>query len=131
MLNHINIVAYEHAAVIKPSFNLTPITLALSLALMTMITGTLQQAHAAEAQTQVQIREYNISAGPLAEVINLFASTSKLALTFDAATLKGIQSNGLRGKYSITQGFGKLLEGKGLQVQSSADGTYTLEKYRT
>lgn len=79
-------------------------------------------AQADSAHTQA----YQISAGPLAEVLGRFASAAGVALSFDAALLQGRQSQGLQGQYGVEDGFARLLQGSGLQAVRQAEGIYGL-----
>ncbi|MBN7823086.1 STN domain-containing protein, partial [Bowmanella yangjiangensis] len=79
-------------------------------------------ARADSAHTQA----YQISAGPLAEVLGRFASAAGVALSFDAALLQGRQSQGLQGQYGVEDGFARLLQGSGLQAVRQAEGVYGL-----
>ncbi|MDR6713720.1 outer membrane receptor for ferric coprogen and ferric-rhodotorulic acid [Pseudomonas hunanensis] len=80
---------------------------------------------AAEASVG-QTRAYNVAPGTLAEALSRFASVSGLALSFDAARVKGLNSPGLQGQYSVDSGFAALLAGSGLQVVRQANGVYVL-----
>lgn len=110
------------------TFQLTPLRIAISIAFTGLSVVHASTALAADQNIQQQVYQYNIDAGPLAEVINLFASASGLALTFEADTLKDIQSQGLHGQFTIQQGFSKLLSENGLQAVKSDDGTYIIRK---
>ena len=93
---------------------LLPSTLALSL-LATVATGAWAQA-----------LHYDISAGPLDSAISRFAAASGVMISFSAEDAAGLQSAGLRGEYELEQGFARLLQGSGLQVQQIGDKRYVL-----
>lgn len=81
-----------------------------------------------KAEQQQVVHQYDINPGPLAQVINLFASVAGLALTFDANDLDNRPSQGLSGQYTINQGFAKILNGTGLQAIKNDDGSFVLKK---
>ncbi len=101
-----------------------PLALAIALALGA---GALA---AASAQAAEAVR-YDIAGGPLAEVLGRFASAAGVALSFDAAQLRGRQSAGLHGSYDVTGGFSALLVGSGLQAEHQANGSYVLRPVPT
>jgi iron complex outermembrane recepter protein len=85
--------------------------------------------YAADSKAEQQtVRQYDIEGGPLAEVINLFASAAGVVLTFNAEDLQNKTSPGLHGQFSVNQGFAKLLNGTGLQVKKNEDGSFILKK---
>ncbi|UCJ17879.1 TonB-dependent receptor [Pseudomonas sp. MM211] len=84
-------------------------------------------AEPAQASSSASVRQYNIGAGSLTEVLSRFASQAGVALSFDAAQTNGRQSKGLQGAYSVEAGFATLLADSGLQA-SNAGGSYILGK---
>lgn len=82
----------------------------------------------AEAATQIQAREFNINPGSLTTVLNQFAATAGVTLSFSTAQTNGVKSQGLKGRYSIQQGFHTLLAGSGLEVIESGEGVFVLQK---
>ncbi|MRR56658.1 MAG: TonB-dependent receptor [Deltaproteobacteria bacterium] len=76
----------------------------------------------AMAQTAPGSRQYDISAGPLDQVLTRFAQQAGVAVATDAASLKGLQSKGLHGKYGVEEGFAVLLRGSGYGVGKTSDG---------
>ncbi|WP_050466856.1 TonB-dependent siderophore receptor [Herbaspirillum chlorophenolicum] len=78
---------------------------------------------AAPVQAQVrQVASYDIPAGPLADALNRFAQQANVAIVMDASSLKGLQSQGLKGSYSVEEGFGALLKGSGHAAARTAAG---------
>lgn len=100
------------------------LALAIQLALGAAVLAPVA-ALAAETGT-AQTRAYAIAAGSLAQALGEFASASGVALSFDAARTQGQQSPGLRGQYSVDDGFAALLAGSGLQAVRQANGVYLL-----
>ena len=68
-----------------------------------------------------------VPAGPLGRALSVFAARAGVALTFDPALTEGLSSPGLKGSYSVQEGFDRLLEGSGLEAVARADG-YTLRQ---
>jgi outer membrane receptor for ferric coprogen and ferric-rhodotorulic acid len=96
--------------------------LAACLALATAMPATAPAAPALQAGQ----RSFSIAAGPLAQVVALYAHQAGVALSFDAAQLGQRQSPGLRGSYTLEDGFARLLEGTSLQAVRESGGVYTL-----
>jgi len=71
-------------------------------------------------------RTYHLAAGPLADVLARFAARAGVPLSFDPALLKGAQSQGLEGNYSVPEGFARLLAGSGYSLITTDSGGYTL-----
>ncbi|GAB7532829.1 TonB-dependent receptor [Pseudomonas sp. 3A(2025)] len=84
------------------------------------------QATAAETASESRVRSYDIAAGSLTEVLSRFAAEAGAAISFNAAQLQGRQSPGLRGSYSVQEGFATLLAGSNFQVVAQANGSYVL-----
>ena len=85
-----------------------------------------QLSMAAEAAPVV--RQYDIAAGTLEEALSAFAAASDVALSFDPALVAGRQSRGLKGGYSLQQGFDTILKGSGLGVVAKGNAGYTVIK---
>ncbi|MEG3060141.1 MAG: TonB-dependent siderophore receptor [Comamonas sp.] len=98
--------------------------LVLWLLLAAPVAASAQPMPGAEARTQ--LHSFAIAAGPLTHVIAQYANQAGVALTFDAAQIGARRSPGLRGAYSVSDGFARLLEGTHLQAQREASGVYTL-----
>lgn len=67
-------------------------------------------------------RHYDISAGPLDQALSRFALQAGVALSFEAGTLKGLQTPGLKGGYGVEEGFAMLLRGSGYAVSKTPAG---------
>lgn len=77
---------------------------------------------AAETAASGAAREYDIPAGRLSDVLAQFAVASNVALSFDPQTLAGQRSDGLQGRYTMRDGFARLLAGSGYELVQ-LDGT--------
>ncbi|WP_028605452.1 TonB-dependent receptor [Ottowia thiooxydans] len=72
------------------------------------------------------VRPFDIPAGPLASGITRFAAAAGVAISFDASQLRDLQSSGVKGSYSVDQGFAQLLRGSGWEARHQGNGNYTL-----
>ena len=73
-----------------------------------------------------QARAYDIEPGTLTETLSRFASQSGVALSFDDASTQARRSPGLKGSYTVEQGFAVLLAGSGLHAARQENGVYLL-----
>ncbi|NWC07563.1 TonB-dependent receptor [Pseudomonas agarici] len=71
-------------------------------------------------------RSYQVSAGGLGAALTRFAGLAGVNLSVDPALVSGRQSSGLSGEYEVQEGFARLLQGSGLQLQAVGDQAYTL-----
>lgn len=71
-------------------------------------------------------RSYEVPAGTLGIALTRFAGLAGVSLSVDPALVSGRRSAGLSGTYSVDEGFARLLQGSGLQLQPVGDGAYTL-----
>lgn len=83
-------------------------------------------AQAQDAASLSQQQDFAIAAGPLGTVLNRFATEAGIVLSFDTDLTLGRQSQGLQGRYSVDEGFSRLLAGTGLQAIAGADNSYVL-----
>jgi outer membrane receptor for ferric coprogen and ferric-rhodotorulic acid len=122
---------------LSPDF-VSPLRQVLSAALLTtaaMSWQPLVMAAESNAETrsnaptkqQFNQQRYALSQGPLSQVLSQFAGSANVALSFSADQLSNIQSPGLQGSYSVTQGFDKLLQGSGLIAVEKSSGNYALQ----
>src|SRR5450830_943020 len=100
-----------------------PVLSAIAVACAAVIAApVLAQSQAAALHT------YAINAGPLASALNDFAVAASVSLSTEPAQTRGLQSNGLRGNYSVAQGFALLLAGSGLEAVQLPNGAYVLRQ---
>ncbi|QDX98560.1 TonB-dependent siderophore receptor [Pectobacterium carotovorum subsp. carotovorum] len=78
------------------------------------------------AASAASVQQYTVSSGPLNQVLNQFAQQAGVLLSYDPAVVAGKHGAGLRGNYSVEQGFQQILSNSGLSAQYSADGSVTL-----
>ncbi|MHC8321278.1 TonB-dependent siderophore receptor [Pseudomonas sp. GB2N2] len=71
-------------------------------------------------------RQYQVPAGSLSDALTRFAGLAGVNLSVDPALVSGRTSNGLSGEYAVEQGFARLLQGSGLQLQPVGEQAYIL-----
>lgn len=72
-------------------------------------------------------QHYDIPAGPLDQVLGRFAQAAGAPISYQSHQVAGLTSPGVRGAYSVLEGFAQVLRGTRLSVRPSADG-YALER---
>lgn len=81
----------------------------------------------AQIPTENTRQSWNIPAGSLEDALSAFAAAAGVPLSFEPVLVAGKRSEGLRGDYSVGEGFERLLNGSGLIVAPQTNGTYTLK----
>lgn len=71
---------------------------------------------------------YRIDAGALGDVLAQFSALSGVRLSFDPALLAGQGSTGLKGSFTVAEGFARLLDGSGHELVQVGDQAYTLRR---
>jgi len=71
-------------------------------------------------------RSYKVPAGELGAALIRFAGQAGVSVSVDPALVSGRRSAGLSGNYSVDEGFARLLQGSGLQLQPVSTDAYTL-----
>ncbi|VVN84862.1 TonB-dependent receptor [Pseudomonas fluorescens] len=71
-------------------------------------------------------RNYQVPAGSLSDALTRFAGLSGVNLSVDPALVSGRNSTGLSGEYAVEEGFARLLQGSGLQLQPVGEQAYIL-----
>jgi len=126
--------ARSMAAAMAPSALALAVPIALAASLVVTV-GWSSGAHAQAAEGQTgsapvaqagDVRQYDIPAGPLSEVLTRFSTESGLFLGGASDLTEGKTSPGLQGQYSVEQALRTLLVGSGLTYRSTAAGTVTL-----
>lgn len=100
--------------------------LALSIGLATAPTA---MAQAAAQQNASQ--SFRIAAGPLDAALDKFARDARITITYDAAALRGRQSNGIDGSYTVDAGLAALLSGSGAAAIRINAGDYAIRPIAT
>lgn len=71
-------------------------------------------------------RSYQVPAGNLGAALTRFAGLAGVNLSVDPALVGGRNSAGLSGEYGVEEGFARLLQGSGLQLQAVGEQAYIL-----
>lgn len=106
----------------KSGCKLTPVMFAVHLACTPVLFSSI-----AHADNLASTQQYDIPSGPLAVALTRFAQQSGVAISVDAADIKHLQSQGLKGTYSIEDGFNRILTGTGYGAEKTVAG-YALRK---
>ncbi len=90
------------------------------------ISSTALAADRIMSETPSNRLSFDIAAGPLSDVVNQFVRQAGVYLSANGQLVEGKKSKGLRGHYSIEEGFSRILSGTGLVVSKGEGGYYTL-----
>lgn len=71
-------------------------------------------------------RSYQVPAGSLGAALTRFAGLAGVDLSVDPGLVSGRNSAGLSGEFAVEEGFARLLQGSGLQLQAVGEQAYTL-----
>jgi iron complex outermembrane recepter protein len=71
-------------------------------------------------------RSYQVPAGSLSDALTRFSGLSGVNLSVDPALVSGRSSRGLSGEFAVEEGFARLLQGSGLQLQAVGEQAYIL-----
>ncbi|MCJ8207567.1 TonB-dependent receptor [Pseudomonas sp. RGM2987] len=71
-------------------------------------------------------RSYQVPSGNLGAALTRFAGLAGVNLSVDPALVSGRSSAGLSGEYGVEEGFARLLQGSGLQLQVVGEQAYIL-----
>lgn len=71
-------------------------------------------------------RSYQVPAGSLSAALTRFAGLAGVNLSVDPALVSGRNSPGLSGEFAVEEGFARLLQGSGLQLQAVGKQAYIL-----
>jgi hypothetical protein len=61
--------------------------------------------------------EFNLSPGPAEQTLNTFARQSRMQVIFPTELAQGVQTNGVRGAYTVREALDRLLAGSALTAQ--------------
>ncbi len=124
-----------------PAFSLTPLAFSMqrlamksftmkklslkALALSVALTGiSMQTVQAADKP----VHHFSVPAGQLGDALSHLAAQAGVTLSFDAELTRELQSQGLKGDFSLLEGFQRLLKDSQLTVERQQDGSYLLKK---
>lgn len=86
----------------------------------------LTAVHAAQLAAAESRRTYAIEPGPLGHVLAQFAGVASVPLSFDPTPLAGVRSAGLRGSFTVQEGFARLLHDSGYELADAGNGGFSL-----
>ncbi|CAG0958144.1 Ferric-pseudobactin BN7/BN8 receptor [Methylophilaceae bacterium] len=84
--------------------------------------------HAEPLVTSLPTQTYDIPAGDLTSALSLYAANAGVLLPFDSTLTKGKTTQGLKGRYTVDEGFSLLLRGSGLEIINNDKGSLELRK---
>ncbi|MBK5541807.1 TonB-dependent siderophore receptor [Pseudomonas sp. TH05] len=87
-----------------------------------LLLGCLPLALPALSYAQEQVQAFDIAPGPLGDVLSRFAQAAGTPISFQSEQVAGLTSPGVRGNYSVADGFAQVLGGSGFSARASADG---------
>lgn len=82
---------------------------------------------ASSSNTNTARRHFEITAGPLGDALNRYASAAGVTVQMDTRLVEGRRSNSLNGNYTVAEGFAALLGNAGLRAIEGAPNTYVLQ----
>lgn len=105
------------------------VTILLLLSGFALVTNVCAQNTDATAPSSATIgtQQYGIPAGFLTDALLRFATESNITVQFDAALTKNVNTNGLQGVFSVTEGLTVLLNGSGLTALAKGGDVYALQ----
>ena len=83
---------------------------------------------AAELVKTIPAQSFNIPAGDLTKALSAYSANAGVLLSFDSELTHGKNTQGLKGQYSVNEGFANLLKGTGLEVINNQKGELELRK---
>lgn len=116
-----------HTSARQPAPRLTRLALHLACAAIvpTLPVGA-AFAQPVQAGQEAQRHSIDIAPGRLSAVLGTYAAQAGVHLSADGALTQGLQSDGLKGRYGVAEGFARLLSQHELQALPNGDGSYTL-----
>lgn len=110
-------------------FKLTPLHSALRVALCGLILAASPSLVMADSpKTVSQKQRYQLAPGPLGHVLAAFAALTGTRLSFDPALVANLKSEGLRGDYTVREGFDTLLKDSDFVLEDKGGQQYSLKK---
>ncbi|XVJ47181.1 TonB-dependent siderophore receptor [Pseudomonas sp. UBT] len=98
----------------------------LNLSLMLSLSASPLFVPLSYAEDSTERRSYEVPAGSLSAALTRFAGLAGVNLSVDPALVSGHNSSGLSGEYAVEEGFARLLQGSGLQLQPMGEQAYRL-----
>lgn len=76
----------------------------------------------------IPAQSFNIPAGDLTKALSAYSANAGVLLSFDSELTHGKNTQGLKGQYSVNEGFANLLKGTGLEIINNNKGELELRK---
>ena len=93
-----------------------------------LATATMSLVMVPSAPSHAQaLRRYDIPAGPLADVLNVYARQAGIELAYPAELTSGRASSALRGSFGPAEGLSRILAGTGISFRQTGPRGFTLE----
>ncbi|GAA6130197.1 TonB-dependent siderophore receptor [Halopseudomonas sabulinigri] len=119
--------AFSRQRVAGAHFARLPLRAAIiAVSLLTSVAQVQAQVQTQPGGVDAQRNSYQIAAGTLANALTDFAAQAGVTVQFKPSLTEGRQSPGLRGEYSVTEGFARLLQGSGLSIEQHGSRVYVL-----
>ena len=106
------------------------VVIVLLLLMAVLLLWFFPEAHAEEKtlNTALPKTKINIPAGNLGAALSGYAAESGVTLVFDPLLTQGKTSHGLKGSYSLQEGFNEILKDTGLEAAPDNKGGYLLKR---
>ncbi|KMT57117.1 TonB-dependent receptor [Pseudomonas fildesensis] len=98
----------------------------LKLSLMLSLSASPLFVPISYAEDAAARRSYQVPAGSLSAALTRFAGLAGVNLSVDPTLVSGRNSSGLSGEFGVEEGFARLLQGSGLQLQPMGEQAYML-----
>jgi iron complex outermembrane receptor protein len=96
------------------------------MGLMTIAAPLIAQADSPSANSES--RNYNITAQPLYSALSALAEQSGVQFVYNSELVRGIESSGVSGQYSLETALKRVLTGSGISYRFNSGNTVTLHK---
>ncbi|WP_047537964.1 TonB-dependent receptor domain-containing protein [Methylotenera versatilis] len=99
----------------------------ISLSIMLMMAQA-SHSYAAELVKTIPPQSFNIPAGDLTKALSEYSATAGVLLSFDSELTHNKTTQGLKGQYTVKDGFTTLLKDSGLEIINNKKGELELRK---
>lgn len=120
------LVSRKSTVLSAPAGRLCRRSLSVSLGLLLAAAAALPAMSLDAPAAAASVRRYDVPAGPLGETLGRFVAAAGVSLSFDGNDVSTKASAGLKGSYTVEQGFTHLLAGTGFAAVRGTDGVYAL-----
>ena len=110
----------------RPCVNTVALSARCLMVSFLMVQPAIAQRNDAPTRGMDASKVYDIPAGSLGDALSTFAASAGMPLSFDPALTRDKTTPGLRGYYSVQEGFALLLAGSGLRAVRADDGNVSI-----